>query len=414
MNTSNTSTEPLATQIGNLIFQINAYNDTLCSPFLILNGLIGFFLSFIWSAYIIIQLIRDHQYIKKLKKRIILRPEEELHMQKICLKSKKNFRVKRLLFLGICLSECGLCFMLGMYSAAIYRMFDNQYHHDFFKRAHISFLAHFNTKLWTMYALKSFGVRIFGLLVAFSIYTNITLVRILTEFMCSVYDYFKINPYVFPKLLFSFVTVSVIILVGLFRQLMIFGQLAFCVALFYQLILFFIAMRRLKKLLFKRLFDSRTHESGNPYQISFFKNCYFEFKIASLIILVALFFYILSFSLMFIHPIIMMISHRPDKWLNVVLYDQEPKITYTSTENIYSCLISAIIQSFLTLGSTLQVLPYLLISLRLLCSNIKNKFKNPQKLYNREWTKAAIKWHNKSYINSNDPRDKLDQMRHFS
>ena len=392
MNTSNTSTEPLVAQIGDWIYQINAYNDTLCSPFLILNGLIGFFLSFIWSAYIIIQLIRDHQYVKKLKKCKILRSAAEFHKQKICLKSLKNMRIKWLLFLAICLSELGLCFMLAMYSAAIYRMFDKYFHDDFFKRAHKNFLAHFDTGLWVMYALKSFGVRIFGLLVAFSIYTNITLVRILTEFMCSVYDYFTINPYVFPKLLFSFATVSVIILVGLFRQLMIFGQLAFCVALFHQLILFFIAMRRLKKLLFKRLFDSRTHESGNPSQIRFFKKRYFDFKIASPIILVALFFYILSFSLMFIHPIIMMISHRPDKWLNVVLYGQEWKITYTGPENTYSCLISAIIQSFLTLGSTLQMLPYLLISLRLLCSNIKNKFKNQQEFHNnRKWIKAAIK-----------------------
>ena len=140
------------------------------------------------------------------------------------------------------------------------------------------------------YLLTSYWLRVTSFLVAFSHFCIITFVRILTEYMCSVYDFFEVKPYLIPKLILSFSCVCIIGFIGLFRQLVLFADIAIIVAIIYQFILLVIATRKLRRLLSKRLFDARNFESQAKYKIDYFKRALWNYKYASTLLHIIFFF----------------------------------------------------------------------------------------------------------------------------
>ena len=79
--------------------------NTICFPLLVLNAMCLFTLSCIWSCCLIYQLINDYRILKNGKKSKSAMDQHDFDKM---LKDASVRRVKKLLFLAICLSECGL------------------------------------------------------------------------------------------------------------------------------------------------------------------------------------------------------------------------------------------------------------------------------------------------------------------
>ena len=92
-----------------LIFEYSKYVSTICSIFLILNWTCLFILSCIWSCCLIYQLINDYRILKNGKKSKNTMDQKDFHKM---LKDASIRRVKKILFLAICLSECGFIISL--------------------------------------------------------------------------------------------------------------------------------------------------------------------------------------------------------------------------------------------------------------------------------------------------------------
>ena len=285
----------------------NIYINTICIPLLVFDGICLFILSCIWSCCLIYQLINDYRIFKIGKKSKSAMDQQDFDKM---LKDASVRRVKKLLFLAICLSECGLILSITVDSEE-----NNHVNKHFPHSKHgLPFIKHLypcTIRAEFSYLLTSYWLRVTFFLIGFSHFCIITFARILTEYMCSVYDFFGVKPYLIPKLLLSFSCVSIIVFIGLFRQLVLFADIAIIVAIIYQFILLVIATQKLKRLLYKRLFDAQNFESQAKYKIDCFKRALLNYKYGSIIILFSLFLQILAVTIIYIHPIIMTMSYSP-------------------------------------------------------------------------------------------------------
>ena len=186
--------------------------NTICFPLFVLDGICLFTLSCIWSCCLIYQLINDYRILKNGKKS---KSSMDQHDFDKMLKDASVRRVKKLLFLALCSSECGLIIYIAVDAVISHFVNDNFLHKEpgVFLKRHLYFCS---LKPGFVYSLTSFHLRVSLFLVVFSHFCIITFVRILTEYMCSVYDFFKVKPYLIPKLLLSFSCVCIIGFIGLF------------------------------------------------------------------------------------------------------------------------------------------------------------------------------------------------------
>ena len=265
------------------------------------------------------------------------------------------------------------------------------------------FKGHFHSssiKHQLLLSLTSYKLRFADILPVFSQFCIITFVRILTEYMCSVYDFFEVKPYLIPKLLLSFSCVCIIGFIGLFRQLVLFADIAIIVAIIYQFILLVIATRKLRRLLYKRLFDARNFESQAKYRINYFKRALWSYKYASSLLLISLFLLNLVLAILYIHPIIMMIVYLPREWLDGILHAPTIMSFSDPSLNAYDQVISSFVELTATLGTTLQVFPYIIVSFRLFYLNAFCRFRNIKRQYNYDYIKRLIEKNNLSYKRS--------------
>ena len=248
--------------------------------------------------------------------------------------------------------------------------------------------------------LKSLSVRISQFMLLSSFFTILTLVRILTEYICSLYEYFDIKPYICVKLMLSFCCLSIIGFIGLFRQLLILSNIAMTFAIIYQLIRLFIAVRKLKRLLNTRLFDAQHHECQARHVIDYFRRSLWNYKYGSLILLISLNLETLAIVILIIHPIIVLILNLPHSWLNAMLHGELIKVA-SAPVYFYNQIISSFVELIATVGTSLQLLSYLLVSLRLFCDNILKRFRNIENAYNQVQIKRMIRRNILSYQANN-------------
>ena len=248
---------------------INIHINMVCLPILAINVACLLTLSTIWSCYLIYLLINDHRILKNARKSQNSMDEQDY---KVMLKNAQIKRLKIIYFLFICISEwvfliSELIFNEENGRANLFpgekRNIKNDLHSTSTHPSQILF------QLRTI--LDSMPVRISQFIILSSFFTILTLVRILTEYICSLYEYFDIKPYTCVKLMLSFCCLSIIGFIGLFRQLVILSNIAMTFAIIYQLIRLFIAVRKLKRLLNKRLFDAQHHEYQTRHVINYFR-----------------------------------------------------------------------------------------------------------------------------------------------
>ena len=105
----NYSTKNLMSHEYSFIEQANIYVDLVCTPIILFNGVCIVSLSLIWTFYLILQLLKDHQVLKKTRKSHQLFSEQHLN----CIENNANIRRKKyLFFLAICLVSMRFSFQL--------------------------------------------------------------------------------------------------------------------------------------------------------------------------------------------------------------------------------------------------------------------------------------------------------------
>ena len=366
----------------------DSYTAIICSLIIFLGQSCIFTLSLIWNFYIIYQMMRDKQVFKRIKK--LKNTMRESEFNKI-LDNANIRRTKNLIFLVICLCEYGISLLI-----LVDIVLGNVHLVDLMlQRPHS--LPYTCVRNVFHVALFSIFGRIRVMLFSMSFYSVITCVRLLTEFLSCKYDYYETKPYLCIRILLSFCIVPVFLLIGLFRQLFLFSFIGIVLALMYQFIQLCFAVRKLKRLLYKRLFDAQHLECQPRFVVNYFRRAHWNFKYASTILLIALFLQTLGYSIIYIYSIISMLVYFPLTWLDIILY---------GIEEVHTCIIADRFNDFttdlvyiiITLGTIMHVLPYLLVSIRLLCRNIGNKFGKIENKYDYFRIKTMITRNNDVYL----------------
>ena len=316
----NNSTRNGLTSGEHWIRVINIHINMICIPILTINVMCLLTLPTIWSCYLIYQLINDHRNLKNAKKSQNSMDEQNY---KVMLKNAQIKRVKMTFFLFICLTEWIFLISLLILSQENRRVNSTPGKKHTIKMELDYTSTHPSQILFQLRTiLDSMPVRISQFIILSSFFTILTLVRILTEYICSLYEYFDIKPYICVKLMLSFCCLSIIGFIGLFRQLLILSNIAMTFAIIYQLIRLFIAVRKLKRLLNKRLFDAQHHECRAPHVINYFGRSLWNYKYGSLILLISLTLETLAIVIEIIHPIIVLILCMPHSWLDAMLHGE--------------------------------------------------------------------------------------------
>ena len=370
----------------------NGYAITICAPIIFLNMICILFLSLLWSFYLTYQVMKEYRICKT------------FNYNKLMENSYTRL-IKYIFFLVICLSECGISFSM-IIQAIVYASEDNhsskKSHHQLHPSHHGFHLdpqsAVAGLKFQIYYFMDSVLERIAMVSISTFFYLILTFARILTEFLCCKYDYFETKPYLSSKILRSFSFASVLVLIGLFRQLFLLSLICYSFALIYQFIPLFFAVRKLKRLLSKRLFDAQYLESQPRYVVNYFKRAYWNFKYASAILLIALFLQTLGYSAINIHSSIMMIVYLPHTWLSFTLYGTEVNFHQFPSADVYDHGITEIIIIAITLGTSLQVVPYILVSIRILFSTIRSKLGKIENKYDYTLVQKLITRNNNAYL----------------
>ena len=383
MNSSNT------TSFDHIARLSDRYTGSICIPIILLGQSCIFTLSLIWSFYIIYQMMRDKQIFKRTKKLKNIMRESEF--TKI-VDNTNIRRVKNLFFLVICLCECGIPI-----SILLDFVFNIDRGHDQ-KLEWPHSLPYYSFRNSFYHSLFFISRRITVIILFMFFYSIIAYARLLSEFLCCKYDYYETKPYLCIRILLSFCIALVLMLIGLFRQLFLFSFIGILLAQMYQFIQLCFAVRKLKRSLYKRLFDAQYLECQPLYVVNYFRRAHWNFKYASAILLIALFLQMLGYSILYIHSIITMFVYFPHTWLNTILYGTDETFHSSIFTEISEAFTTDLVYIIITLGTILQVLPYLFVSIRLLCRNIGNKFGKIENKYDYFQIKAMITRNNDAYL----------------
>ena len=369
--------------LDNIIAQnSNSYYTTLITLIDFFNEFCRFSLSLIWFFYIVYHMLNDERILKKAKKSKNIMCELEFNN---ILENSYIRQIKSKFFLIICLSECGisLSMLANILISNTSHKNDPKFHN-------------FRNSFYN--SLFSISRRIAVILLSTSLYSIIACVRLLTEFLCCKYNHYKTKPYLCIRISLSFCVVPVLMLIGIFRQLFLFSFIGIVLALIYQFIQLCFAVRKLKRLLYKRLFDAQYLECQPPHVVNYFRRAHWNFKYASIILVVVLFLQTLGYSMLYTYSIITTIVYLPHTWLNTILYGTEEQFRHFSFADNSNNAITDLVYVIITVGTSLHVIPYIMVSIRLLYCNIRNKFGKIENKYNHTLIKTLISRNNKAYL----------------
>ena len=222
-------------------------------------------------------------------------------------------------------------------------------------------------------------LRILRTLTTTSFYTLFLLIRILTQYLVHPYSYYKLPFWYKFKLGISLLIITTLFICGVVRQVVLIHFICIVLVVIYEFICIFIATKKLRLLLTQRLNDAIMHENQSTGVIRYYKIANKDYKLFSTVLLIALFFQTIAFSILCIHPIVVTIIAFPNSWIESILYlPQKDIAAHFGTHHIavaYNLIVCSIEEVFVTTGFSLQVIPYFLVSFIRLIRNIKKRVK---------------------------------------
>ena len=110
---------------------------------------------------------------------------------------------------------------------------------------------------------------------------------------------------------------------------------------------------------------SITHENQSVLVIRYYQLAYREYRLSSVILLISFFLQVLGFSINFIQPVVMEILDT------VNLKEAFPSYVY-----VYDLMMSTLEMVFLSIGLSMLIIPYFIVSIRRLIRYLRKTHKD--------------------------------------
>ena len=350
-------------------------------------------LSVSWSIYLIKSLIDEHKCSKMLKKIRNEISEEEWKHKRL---SYVTLQTKRLLMLGICITEViwTLFAVLLAATALFVDDYDNipySYENDY----SIVRLADESKRFDLRFGYSGF-MSLFIVLLG--------QVRILTEYMVNRYSRYKREVSLGKDFFLLGLQFILVFVIGLMKETFLIAPFIFVPLACYQYLQTVLSTRTLAKWLKSRYFDAKHHEYLSEHNVRYYKRLYMEFKIASGVVLITLFFHIFAFILAICFPIVQMVITNPD-WLHKQYPFLPGHLHYTFNYygpkyGILVNIINILYESSFVMGMLFHVLPYLLVTGNRLKVKIASVLQYRKGVYiDREKIKSLLEKNYRAYRN---------------
>ena len=340
------------------VSEFTAIITTVCYPALFLNLFVLFLLSTLWSVYLLRKLIVDFYSHKKKNS---LRRFTQKYIWQNNLKNSKSNQIKNILLLVICITECILTFSLLYYVSLRIAI-------DYGRIHRISLRIQYKiSPSYDIYEtlINSNRFRICNAAYTISVSSVTLFVRILTQYMVEQYSYYKSHMNLKLEIIIPISCLVAMLIMGIIPQLIMLYNICIVLFIIREYILLFIESKKLRLLLKQRLEDAIHHENQSKDVILYYKIAQKEYKYCSIILLISFFLHNFGLSLYCLEPILMTIVAYPNTWFSSIDYKYNQEyFDFIKTVLTYDefVIISEII--LITLGTSLQIIPYLIVSIR--------------------------------------------------
>ena len=265
--------------------------------------------------------------------------------------------VKNTLLIMICLCECILCISAYFYDLGILSQ-GTQLHRKYNSRYEFS-----TTRRYTeTESLRNPIIQISNTITAIPVCTIFLFVKLLTQYLVHTYSYYQREFKLKQKIIISISFLSFLLILGLIKPTILFQCILTSLWIISQFIILCTATNKLQKLLKQRLKDSITHENQSISVIRYYQLAYREYKFGSVILSISLFLQMVGFSMSFLQPIIIEIAE--------IIHLKE---MFPSCVAAYDLVISSLEEVFLSIGLSMLIIPYLIVSI------IRHNYKISQK-----------------------------------
>ena len=330
---------------------------TVLSAILYINIFLMLILSTLWAFYFIQKIWKDYRY-EKMHSKLRNSFQEQLWLNRM--QNFKSNRIKNIILLAICVSETVMTVII-VYDKFRDYVFNETYNPEKdAKTGLLVFISCGSFVSYRIYATLAMGECVLTFLI-----------RILTQYMVYQYSYYK--PYLNLKVEFYISITCYIPLIFSVLVLKLEKLFLICclILLFYELTWSAIAGRKLSLLLRQRLHDSRQENQGNSV-IRYYEIVRKEFRMCFSILLVSIF--LQSLAIAILHTRLFFLYY-----------------------GYYYLVLPLLATVLFTFGNGIQMLPYLIVSLRSAFHHIRNRRKHNHRSFEIPTMKRLIEKNYFSY-----------------
>ena len=370
-----------------LAHQYIAEASKIFSPIMYLNFLSILLFSTLWALYLIPKLWKDYRN-EKITSKLRNNQPEYLWINKM--ENFKSNRIKNTFLLCVCLSEIGatisIVFGITLWiSSYIFIGVENEVKY-WFQNPSFSFPNYCDLE-------ESSTFRFTNSITTTSLCATAFFIRILTQYMVYQYSYYKDILKLNFKVYISLTCLSILFIIATLFKLLAVYNICIVLILFYEYIQLIIEGRKLHLLLRQRLYDAVNHENQSDFVILYYQIAYKEYKYCSTIMLIALFAQYTGGSLYLLNQVV----------LNLIEQCNYRYAVFSSSSIFLYYEFTSILQLvFITIGTSIQIVLYLIVSIRRLFRYIYKRVNlNKQISSSRSSLQLLIAKHNLAYLRRN-------------
>ena len=216
------------------------------------------------------------------------------------------------------------------------------------------------------YLEKLTSIRIYSIGGTLAFYTVTFFIRIVTKYIVCQYSYFKLYLNIKLEVYITCTCLFILFFMGGILKLLMIYFMCIVLLLSYEYIGIVIESRKLRLLLKQRLSDAILHENQSQYVIRYYRIGYKDYRICSIVMLIALFAQCLGVSLYCIYIVVWKLFQD---YLDQV--GNSDGLFIPKIMNWILSIVNALIPILLALGISIQTLVYLIASIRRLFRFIK-------------------------------------------
>ena len=312
---------------------------------------------------------------------------------------EKNYRLKRnkkILMIFLCVVEAIASLLIltvigdGMSSSGL------------FHQLGVHVLQPFNY----LEKLSSLSFRLCFTLITCVVIMMLNMVSLITTCLIQYYTYYSSNQkhtilHGIFRLSLKIIVISILSsVVQLIMIQRIIGFLLYC----YEVTRNIVLMRKLVSLLYQHYFDARFHECHRSSVVAYYKQSYFEFRIASLLYITSFLFHTISCLIETFYPIILMIITNP-KWIQHVYNVPINKDHFVSRFNWTLLSVNQImvilLNTSLALGLFFLVIPYFFVTLSFFYKLLKRTYTRRNYTFRSDLVQKMLIKNNEAYMPRN-------------